>query len=208
MTQPDIHQDLACPGANEEMLVRSTQRRDSFEQTQFLQDARCVGPEHHACAHFAKFIRPLVDRCLNACAMKCNSRRNAADAATDDADAEFRMTYQADFRVWMNRFHIDGSRGRRPSGTTGGEFAPVEAEVGDKQGNEREGDDTDGGEGVAKMAPVAGPEIEHAAGNKGKRDCIRASHPLAMLSDLAVTRGDEGGGGADDPRGSLHGGSG
>jgi len=28
-----------------------------------------------------------------------------------------------------------------------------------------------------------------------------------MLGDLAVTRGDEGGGGADDPRGGLHGGS-
>ena len=28
-----------------------------------------------------------------------------------------------------------------------------------------------------------------------------------MLDDLAVTRGDEGGGGADDPGGGLHGGS-
>ena len=98
---------------------------------------------------------------------------------------------------------IDGG----PSRTTGGEFAPVEAEVDDKQRGEREGDDTNGGEGVAKMAPVARPEIENAAGDKGKRDCIRASHPLAMLSDLAVTRGDEGGGGADDPSRGLHGGS-
>ena len=96
---------------------------------------------------------------------------------------------------------------RRLSGTTGGELAPVEAEVDDKQGSEREGDDADGGEGVAKMAPVAGPEIEHAAGDEGKRDCIGANHPLAMLGDLAVTRGDEGGGGADDPGGGLHGGS-
>ena len=53
------------------------------------------------------------------------------------------------------------------------------------------------------MAPVAGPEIEHAAGDEGKRDCIGANHPLAMLGDLAVTRGDEGGGGADDPGGGL-----
>jgi len=107
-------------------------------------------------------------------------------------------------REW---FHIESSHSRRPSGTTGGELAPVEAEVDDKQGSEREGDNADSGEGVAKMAPVAGPEIEHAAGDEGKRDGIRANHPLAMLGDLAVTRGDEGGGGADDPCGGLHGGS-
>ena len=57
------------------------------------------------------------------------------------------------------------------------------------------------------MAPVAGPEIEHAAGDEGKRDGVGTGHPLAMLDDLAVTRGDEGGGGADDPGGGLHGGS-
>lgn len=57
------------------------------------------------------------------------------------------------------------------------------------------------------MAPVAGPEIEHAAGDEGKRDGVGTGHPLAMLGDLAVTRGDECGGGADDPCGGLHGGS-
>jgi hypothetical protein len=36
---------------------------------------------------------------------------------------------------------------------------------------------------------------------------IGASHPLAMSDDLAVTRGYEGGGGADDPGRSLHRGS-
>ncbi len=54
------------------------------------------------------------------------------------------------------------------------------------------------------MAPVAGPEIEHAAGNERKRDRIGANHPLAMLDDLAVTRGYEGGGSAGDPGGGLH----
>ena len=102
---------------------------------------------------------------------------------------------------------FDSSHSPRPSGTTGGELAPVEAEVDDKQRNERKRDDADGGEGVAKMAPVAGPEIEHAAGDEGKRDCIGTSHPLAMLDDLTITRGDQGGGGADDPGGGLHGGS-
>ena len=89
--------------------------------------------------------------------------------------------------------------------STGSELAPVEAEFDDKQGSEREGDYADGGEGVAKMAPVAGPQIEHAAGDEGKRDGVGTGHPLAMLDDLAVTRGDEGGGGADDPGGGLHG---
>ena len=62
-------------------------------------------------------------------------------------------------------------------------------------------------EAVAKMAPVARPEIQHAAGDEGKRDRVGTGHPLAMLGDLAVTRSDDGGGGADDPRGGLHGGS-
>ena len=90
---------------------------------------------------------------------------------------------------------------------TVGEFAPAESEIGDQQGSESEGDNADGGESVAKMAPVARPEIEHAAGDEGKRDCIGANHPLAMLGDLSVARGDEGSGGADDPGGGLHGGS-
>jgi len=102
---------------------------------------------------------------------------------------------------------LDSSHSRGPSGTTGGELAPIEAEVDGKEGNERKRDDADGGEGVAKMAPVARPEIEHAAGDESKRDCIGANHPLAMLDDLTIARGDEGGGGADDPGGGLHGGS-
>src|ERR1035438_5508865 len=93
------------------------------------------------------------------------------------------------------------------SRTASGELAPVEAEVDGKQGNESKRDHADGGEGVAKMAPVAGPEIEQAAGDEGKRDCIGANHPLAMLDDLTITRGDQGGDGADDPRGGLHRGS-
>src|SRR5579863_6808017 len=93
------------------------------------------------------------------------------------------------------------------SGTPGGELAPVEGQVDDKQGSEREGDDDDGGKGVAKMAPIAGPEIKYTAGDEGKRDGVGSSHPLAMLDDLAVTRGYEGGGGADDPGGGLHRGS-
>jgi len=38
------------------------------------------------------------------------------------------------------------------------------------------------------MASVKGPEIEDAAGDKGSHR-IGADHPLAVLVDLAVTRG-------------------
>ncbi len=57
------------------------------------------------------------------------------------------------------------------------------------------------------MAPVAGPEIEYAARDEGKRDGIGPSHPLAMLDDLAVARGEESSGSANHPRGCLHRGS-
>ena len=58
------------------------------------------------------------------------------------------------------------------------------------------------------MAPVGGHKIKHTAGDEGKRDCIGAGHPLAMHGDVMVTRGNEGGSGADHPRSGLHGGSG
>ncbi len=95
----------------------------------------------------------------------------------------------------------------RVSATASGELAPVEAEVDEKKGSKCEGNYADGGQAVAKVAPVVGPEIEHSAGDEGKGDRIGAGHPLAVLDDLAITRGDEGGSRADDPGGSLHGGS-
>jgi len=91
--------------------------------------------------------------------------------------------------------------------TPRGEFVPVEAEVDDKQGSEREGNDADRGQDVAEMAPVRGHEVQNAAGDESKGDGIGASHPLAVLDDLAVARGEEGGGGAYHPGSSLHGGS-
>src|ERR1039458_3590666 len=88
-----------------------------------------------------------------------------------------------------------------------GELAPVKAEVHDKQRGKSKGDYADGGEGIPEVAPVTGPEVQHTAGDEGKGDGVGAGHPLAVLDDLAVARGDEGGGGADDPGGGLHGGS-
>src|SRR5580698_10684065 len=58
------------------------------------------------------------------------------------------------------------------------------------------------------MAPVTRPEVEHAAGDEGEGDGVGADHLLAMLDDLPVACGEKGGGGADDPGGGLHGGSG
>src|SRR5665213_4113740 len=97
------------------------------------------------------------------------------------------------------------SQGR--SATTGGEFVPAEAKLHDKRQGQREGDDAHSGEAVAEVAPIAGPEVEHTAGDEGKGDGVGTGHPLAMLDDLAVARGDEGSGGADDPGCGLHGGS-
>jgi hypothetical protein len=114
--------------------------------------------------------------------------------------------------MWITRVYDDALKISwplsRPSGTTSGELTPVEAEVHDKQRGKSEGDDTDGGEGVAEMAPVTGPEVEHTAGDEGKGNGIGAGHPLAVLCDLAVACGDEGGGSADHPGGGLHGSSG
>jgi len=85
---------------------------------------------------------------------------------------------------------------------------PVQAQVHDKQRCKSEGDDTDGGEGVAEVAPVTGPEVEYTAGDKREGDSVGTHHPLTVLDDMAVTRGDEGGGGADNPGCGLSAGSG
>lgn len=81
---------------------------------------------------------------------------------------------------------------------------PVQTEVDYKDGSQCEGDDADCGQDVAEMAPVGGHKIEHAAGDEGKRDRIGTGHPLAMLDDLAIARGEESGGGADHPGRGLH----
>src|SRR5579872_100900 len=80
-----------------------------------------------------------------------------------------------------------GSRRRSPA--TRGELVPVQAEVNQKNGSQRKGDDADCGQHVAKMAPVGRHEIEHAAGDKGKGDGVGAGHPLAVHDDLAIARG-------------------
>ena len=88
MPQPDVHQDRACPGANEEIPVQPTQCRHSFEHTQFFQDTRGVRPKHHTHAHLAKFVRPFVDCRVDACAVKRDGGGHAADSTTDDADVQ------------------------------------------------------------------------------------------------------------------------
>ncbi len=68
------------------MLVRPAQCRYSFEQAQFLQHPRGVGPEHHTRADLAELGSPLVDCRFNARAVERHSRGNAANSAADDAD--------------------------------------------------------------------------------------------------------------------------
>jgi hypothetical protein len=58
------------------------------------------------------------------------------------------------------------------------------------------------------VAPVTWPEVEHTAGDERKGDGVGTDHPLTMLDDVAVTRGDESGSGADDPGCGLPAGSG
>ena len=58
------------------------------------------------------------------------------------------------------------------------------------------------------MAPITGPKVENSAGDKRKGDGVGTHHPLAMLDDVAVARGEEGGGGADNPCCGLPAGSG
>lgn len=75
-------------------MAWAAQRHHSFEQSQFVQHTRCVGPEHHARSDLAKFVRPFVDRRMDACAVKRDGRGNAADSTTDDADIESEITHR------------------------------------------------------------------------------------------------------------------
>src|SRR5579871_2271200 len=70
-----------------------------------------------------------------------NSFRNSTSA--------FRITNCTRARSTVSiETHIDQAGrqpGRRPSGTTRSQLVPVEAELNDKQGSKRKGDDADGG---------------------------------------------------------------
>src|SRR5208283_1445656 len=76
--------------------------------------------------------------------------------------------------------------------TARGEFVPAQPEVDHNDGGQGEGDDANRRQYVAKMAPVGGHKVEYTAGDEGKRDRIRAGHPLAVRGDLSVTCGDHG----------------
>src|SRR6185437_7149236 len=51
---------------------------------------------------------------------------------------------------------------------------------------------------------VRRPEIEKSIDDEGEGEGVGANHPLAVHGDLAVARGDEGDGGAEDPERDLN----
>ncbi len=84
---------------------------------------------------------------------------------------------------------------------------PVEPDIDQNDGGEREGDHADCRKDVSKMAPVGRHQIEHTAGHEGKRHSVRTGHPLAMNGDLPVPRRDHSSGRADNQCRALHGSS-
>lgn len=73
----------------------------------------------------------------------------------------------------------------------GGEFAPVEVEVGQDEvaaGEEEEGE----GEGILRHVEKGRDRVEDAGEDEVEGEDVGADHPLAVNLDLAVAGGEEG----------------
>ena len=101
-----------------------------------------------------------------------------------------------------------GLRGR--CFAAGGEFAPVEVDVGEEEIADREEEKVEG-EGGRGHVEVARDGIGDAGDEEVQGEDVGADHPLTMRGELAVAGGDESGEGAEEPDdrhdsvGELHG---
>lgn len=84
------------------------------------------------------------------------------------------------------------------SATAGGEFAPVEVEVGEKQVGTGEGEEHEA-EVIVGHVPVGGDGVEDASEDEVEGEHVGTDHPLAMDDKLPVARGEEGGQSAEEP---------
>src|SRR5271168_1094272 len=95
------------------------------------------------------------------------------------------------FYVWATRL----LRGRRFS--AGGEFAPVEVDVGEEEIADGEEEKVEG-EGGRGHVEVARDRIGDTGDEEVQGEDVGADHPLAMRGELAVAGGDESGEGAEE----------
>jgi hypothetical protein len=87
---------------------------------------------------------------------------------------------------------------RRRCFAAGGEFAPVEVDVGEEEiaDGEEEKVESEGGRGHGE---VARDRIGDAGDEEVQGEDVGADHPLAMRGELAVAGGEESGEGAEEP---------
>jgi hypothetical protein len=91
-----------------------------------------------------------------------------------------------------------GLRVMRGYFTAGGEFVPVEVDVGEEEIADREEEEIES-EGGRGHVEVARDGIGDAGDEEVQSEDVGAGHPLAMRGELAVAGGDEGGEGAEKP---------
>ncbi len=99
----------------------------------------------------------------------------------------------------------DGSCGSE-SDATGGELAPIQCEVGNEDSHEGDQDGGDCAAGDIEMIPCR-YRLQDTCADKGEGEGVGADHPLAVLLDVAVARGEEGGSSGKEPRSALNGGA-
>ena len=79
----------------------------------------------------------------------------------------------------------------------------MEREVWNQDGQEGDDNDLHGKTGLA-MAVPGRDGLQDAGADKGERNCVRADHPLAMLLDMSIARGEVSGNCSDEPSSSLN----
>ena len=86
---------------------------------------------------------------------------------------------------------------------TGSKLAPMEREVGNQDGHERDYDNLHSEASLA-MAIPGGNGLQDAGAHKGEGHGIRPYHPFAMLLEVTIARSEERGGCNEEPCSSLN----
>ena len=84
-----------------------------------------------------------------------------------------------------------------------GELVPVEGDVGEDEGAEEGVEEDDADEGGVAHGEPGWDEVQNAQTDEREGDGVGADHPLPVLGDVAVARGEEGEEGAEHPKAGL-----
>ncbi len=87
LSERNVHHGFAAARPDEKIGVCAAASQNIFEQAQFAQDARGVGPQHHAGADLMKARRSFVHNRMHACPTERHGRGDSTDPSSNNSNA-------------------------------------------------------------------------------------------------------------------------